>query len=112
MVWFLCACSDSVVPAEHDEARSKIIADVHNWAKVRSLPALLNDLNGSQPGDELFLAPRPATFSPVSKAYKRALLKVHPDKHMHDPLAHLAATERFKALNDAWIKYKKQMNRD
>lgn len=39
------------------------------------------------------------------------MLKVHPDKHMHDELAHFAATERFKALNDAFVRFKKQMNR-
>ncbi len=48
----------------------------------------------------------------ATQAYKRAMLKIHPDKHMHDELAHLAATERFKALNEAFVRFKKQMGRD
>jgi len=98
---------------EFENARSKAISDVAAWAKARTLPTLLNELNGAKdPSNELFVAPKPTSFSPVSRAYKKAIIKVHPDKHMHDPLAHVLATEKFKALNEAWIKFKKLMHRD
>ncbi len=98
---------------EFENARSKAVTDVAAWAKARTLPALLNELNGAKDAsNELFVAPKPTSFSPVSRAYKKAIIKVHPDKHMHDPLAHVLATEKFKALNEAWIKFKKLMHRD
>lgn len=88
------------------------MAEAAAWAR-RPLAALLNELNGaSTPNDDLFVPSRPPCYSPVSRAYKRALIRIHPDKHMADPLQHLAATEKFKALNDAFNKFKKAMNRD
>ena len=44
----------------------------------------------------------------VSKSYKRALLKIHPDKHMDNESKHLRATEVFKYVSQAFNEYKKK----
>jgi hypothetical protein len=45
------------------------------------------------------------TFAQAKSAYRKALMRVHPDKHMHDPEAAALATERFKALTNAFKAY-------
>ena len=75
------------------------------WAKQRSLFVMLNEINGAEPDSPLFLSNHPS-YSPVNRAYKKAMVKIHPDKHMHDPIAHAQANEKFKYLNDAFLKFK------
>ena len=42
----------------------------------------------------------------VKRAYRRALLKIHPDKHDQDDFeAHLRATEVFKVVNAAYLAF-------
>jgi DnaJ-class molecular chaperone len=44
---------------------------------------------------------RSDSLTPVAKAYRKAMLKIHPDKHVgSDWTAHQRATEMFKAVTD------------
>lgn len=50
-------------------------------------------------------------LSAVNKAYKRAVLRVHPDKHnMNDHRKHSQATELFKAVSEAFAHFKQAVN--
>ena len=77
-------------------------AEAKKWARHKSLHMLLNDINI---GDRAISAPGTSDLfllewdplEKVLKSYKRALLKIHPDKHAGSNLREQAkATEMFK----------------
>ena len=59
----------------------RVRAEVQVWAQQRSLFTMLNELNVDQP-DLILVTKPPPTFSPVNRAYKRLLPRIHPDKHV------------------------------
>ena len=93
-----------------ERAREAVLADVARWARGKDVRAMLNEIHGwSASGTpDLFLQPL-VSLAPVASAYKKALLKIHPDKvdAARDPLAHLRATEMFKTVNAAFEAFKK-----
>ena len=54
---------------------------------------------------------RSDTLADVSKSYKKALLRIHPDKHMDNESKHLRATEVFKYVSQAFNDYKKKYDK-
>jgi len=67
---------------------------------------MLNSLHSASSGDSLYLA-ADADLTQVSKVYKRALLKIHPDKQdPSDRAAMYRATELFKIVNTAFESFK------
>ncbi len=51
-----------------EAARDRIVAEVGAWAKARSLPQLLNELNAAtMPSDDLHVPNKVVSFTPVSK---------------------------------------------
>lgn len=54
---------------------------------------------------------RSDSLKEVSKSYKRALLRIHPDKHMDNESKHLRATEVFKYVSQAFNDYKKKFEK-
>lgn len=54
---------------------------------------------------------RHSTYDEVYKAFKMAVLKVHPDKHMGDFEDHAQATEIFKRLNEAFARYRQVVSK-
>ena len=58
--------------------------------------------------DDQYLA-RSADVDKIHKAYKKAVLKIHPDKvNSSDFEAHLKANEMFKAVNASYELFKKK----
>ncbi len=83
---------------------AKIIREVEMWAHNKPLYVMLNEINGERS------LKRFDTFAVVSKAYKRAILQIHPDKHMNDHGKFVRATEMFKYVNEAYQAYRKQVD--
>lgn len=53
---------------ELEEARARIVLEVAAWARTRSLPQLLNELNNaSAPTDDLHVSSKNVNFTPVNK---------------------------------------------
>jgi hypothetical protein len=88
------------------ETKDQIIKDVATWAKGKTIHVMLNEVNKyKSPSKKL---KRNHSFTPVNKAYRKALLKIHPDKHMAsgDFAAHTRATEMFKIINTTFTDFK------
>jgi hypothetical protein len=91
--------------ASDDEREQRIgTAEAKKWARNKSLHTMLNSINVgegsilSESAQDLLLFEWDPPAK-VLKAYKRALLKIHPDKHAGDGLrAEAKATELFKVL--------------
>lgn len=90
-----------------ERLRDAVLADVARWARGKDVRAMLNDIHGWTEGSAAYLE-KHASLAPVQLAYKKALLKIHPDKaDPKDPQAHLRATEMFKTVNAAFESFKK-----
>jgi hypothetical protein len=95
------------VRSRDERLRDAVLADVARWARGKDVRAMLNDIHGWAEGSAAFLE-KHASLAPVQLAYKKALLKIHPDKaDPKDPQAHLRATEMFKTVNAAFESFKK-----
>lgn len=62
-----------------EKQREAVLADVARWALGKDVRAMLNDIHGWTPGDGMYLE-KLASFAPVQLAYKKAVVKIHPDK--------------------------------
>jgi len=100
LLYFFC-CTD------RERLRERIVAEVEKWGNGKSLLSMLNDINHAKYGDKRYLH-KYATFTPVNRAYKRALLSIHPDKHMKHFKAFVRATEMFKFVNSSFVKFRKR----
>jgi len=87
---------------EKDDAR--IIAEVELWARNKPLYVMLNEVNGDR------ALKRTDNFAAITKAYRRAIIQIHPDKHMDDHAKFVRATEMCKYINEAYQTYKKLNN--
>lgn len=63
---------------------------------------MLNEINGDR------ALKRMETLNTITKAYRKAILLIHPDKHMGDHGKFTRATEMFKYVNEAFQQYRKQ----
>ena len=92
---------------ENERIRRQICHEVDRWKRNRSIRWLLNNINRASVGSPLYLPPY-ASFAVVSKVYKRALLKIHPDKHADRSLQERwRAEETFKAVNECFTQFRK-----
>ena len=95
--------------SREERLREAVLDDVARWARAKDIRSMLNDIHGwteGAPGGS-FLE-KHASFAPVQIAYKKALLKIHPDKvDAKDIQAHMRATEMFKTVNAAFETFKK-----
>jgi len=96
--------------AKQEVIRDRIIKEVNQWAKGKNIKKMLNDVLGLKTPDKNYLK-RYDTLTPVSKMYKKAILKIHPDKHMGDFAQYVRATELFKQVNGAFTSYKQKVDR-
>jgi len=80
---------------------AQITHEVEQWAKNKPIHTLLNEVNGDR------VVKATDGLAAVTKAYRRAMLKIHPDKHMTDPDSHVRATEMFKHVTAAYTLFKK-----
>lgn len=110
----LRAAQEKIEKMEHDkrEKENSILADrivkeVDMWSKNKSLHTMLNEVNGELESKPTGLK-KYDNAANVNKAYKRALLKIHPDKHMDDHGKFVRATEMFKCVNEAYQQWKKK----
>eukprot|EP01006_Ploeotia_vitrea_P044849 TRINITY_DN66880_c3_g1_i2.p1 TRINITY_DN66880_c3_g1~~TRINITY_DN66880_c3_g1_i2.p1 ORF type:complete len:482 (-),score=228.62 TRINITY_DN66880_c3_g1_i2:77-1522(-) len=91
---------------KREKIRERVLIEVAEWAQGRDIKDMLNVIHGSA------TLKRSSTLNDVNKMYKRALLKIHPDKHdQSDFEAHCRATETFKAVNDAFQAFKDRLNK-
>ncbi len=81
-------------------------SDIEKWASARTLHQMLNEINVVTAIDALYVK-RQDTPEHIHKAYKKAMLKVHPDKHV-EVAANIRATEMFKWVNEHYSEYKKR----
>jgi len=114
------ARSTSSEPSRHhlsqqqEKQKQSIIEDVQRWASGKDIRAMLNDIHGwTVDGPSLpDGTPNPylqihTSFAPVSNAYRKALVKIHPDKvAAGDTMAHVRATEMFKVVSAAFENFK------
>jgi hypothetical protein len=91
---------------EKETLKDAIIHEVDRWAKGRNIKSMLNELNGATSLEQAGFLKRSDGLKEVSKAYKKALLRVHPDKHMDSDAKHLRATEVFKYVSQAFNEYR------
>lgn len=91
---------------EKENLKDAIIHEVDRWAKGRSIKSMLNELNGATLLEHSGFLKRSDGLKEVSKAYKKALLRIHPDKHMDSDAKHLRATEVFKYVSQAFNDYR------
>lgn len=96
---------------EAEELNDRIVAEVAAWSKSRNIKVMLNEVMGYQPNHEHYIK-KTDGLPVVTKVYKKSLLKIHPDKHMSDPAAHIRATEVFKYINEEYQKYKKEQEEE
>lgn len=92
-----------------DRMRESVLEDVARWSRGKDVRAMLNDIHGWSAGEASFLE-KHTSFAPVQLAYKKALIKIHPDKvppGEDGGAAHLRATEMFKTVNAAFEAFKK-----
>lgn len=94
--------------AEKEKAlvADRITKEVEIWAKNKALYIMLNEINGeteTRGGLRRYDGP-----DKVNKAYKKALLKIHPDKHMNEHAKFVRATEMFKYVNEGYQQHKKK----
>jgi hypothetical protein len=84
-----------------------ISAEVTQWTLHKDIRAMLNDIHALSPSDATYLHSA-ASFQPVQLAYRRALLKIHPDKlvDQNDERSRHRATELFKHVNSAFELFK------
>jgi DnaJ-domain-containing protein 1 len=89
-----------------DSIRDGIIRSVEIWSSSRTLQQMLNEINAVTTQDELYVK---RTDGPerIQKAYRKAMLKCHPDKHVEFQ-ANCRATEMFKWVNEHYSSYKKR----
>lgn len=80
-----------------------ITTEVLQWTLHKDIRAMLNDIHALAPTDATYLHPA-ASLQPVQLAYRRALLKIHPDKlaDQSDERSRHRATELFKHVNSAF----------
>jgi hypothetical protein len=106
----------AAVDQNREQLRERIVHEVSRWAQGRHIKSMLNELNGLASIDAPGYLKRTDAFACVSKAYKKALLRIHPDKHMsgadgvHDG-KYLRATEVFKYVSQAFDEYKKKLDK-
>jgi hypothetical protein len=94
------------------QQQDKTKEEIENWARGKDIRQMLNDIHGVTSKDALFLSHK-CPFDLVSKSYKRALLKIHPDKV--DPTnieGTFRATEMFKAVNSCFELAREEADRD
>jgi hypothetical protein len=93
---------------EQLQRKDRIVSEVMKWAQHKTIFAMLNEINGKQSSSEQGHVSRNSSEDDLARAYKKAVLKCHPDKHMGDFEGHLRATERFKALHEKYSKRKEE----
>lgn len=70
---------------------------------------MINEINANS-GVNAAVLTRASNATDVGKLYKKALLKIHPDKHMGDWKQYMRATEMFKTVNASYSQYKRTGN--
>lgn len=109
MTWLGClTCVYRLFSVGRERRKATIIAEVEAWAKARSIRTMLNEINGHSPDHKLYLS-LTSPVATVNKAYKRAMLKIHPDKHMNDWEEQIRATEMFKEVTNKLQLFRKRM---
>lgn len=89
-------------------ANESVINDIHIWATVQCNNQLYQMLNSIHNTNELY---EWSDVNSIDKLYKRALLKLHPDKTDHsNQLLHTRHTEMFKQLTNRYELYKKSIH--
>lgn len=96
---------------DQELAAERIQQEVEEWSRGKDIRSMLNDILKYAPDNPNYLE-RHATLAPVTKAYKKSMLKIHPDKvGVDDFEAHVRATEMFKMVNSAFQTFKKANER-
>lgn len=97
-----------------ERAKEKVVLEVAAWAKKKNILQMLNDVSGKKPNEAGAHALRihynqsqksdnsssgylrnTDPLETVVKAYKKALLVIHPDKHMGDEIGSSFIHTRF-----------------
>lgn len=89
---------------------AQITKEVERWGRRYSLHEILNKINKSSRGHRLHVDRR-CSYTPIHKAFKRACLKIHPDKNMGSFESHTEATEKFKVVNELFTDFKQRVGR-
>lgn len=92
------------------ELGDRILREVKRWARGKGIKEMLNSICDLPKHHPRYLN-RLSGFDAVNRAYKHALIKIHPDKNMHSFEALTRATEKFKIVNGAFTAYKKRHDR-
>jgi len=93
--------------------REEVVSEIQTWSKHKDIRDMLNDVHVRYPSDAVdavdLRLDRSCGFDAIKASYKKALLKIHPDKHdQSDVQAYVRATEMFKVVHAAFVKLKAQ----
>ena len=97
--------------SKQDQERIKNNVDqwVAKWSYHRSLRQLLNSILGLKPHDSNYLK-RGCHHQEIVKSYRKALLRVHPDKHVNATFqTRYKACEMFKIISELYQKFQKKI---
>jgi GTPase SAR1 family protein len=93
-----------------NDIKANILREVQEWTRSKEIWHMLNDVRGIGPSDPDFLTAS-SSLADVSRGYKKACLKIHPDKVDSSSFAaHLRATEMFKTVSNAFEEFKSRTN--
>jgi hypothetical protein len=92
---------------QKEASRDRITAEIAKKTAGKNFFQLINEILGFKATNPEFIS-RITPFAVVNKFYRKALLKIHPDKvaNREDYNAVVTATEMFKAFMDSWNQYK------
>ena len=81
---------------------------IFKWSHHKSLRQLLNYILEAKPFDEEYID-RSANYKAITKAYRKAIMRIHPDKHVNSDFeTRYKAAEMFKIVVQLYEKYKKK----
>ena len=102
----------AIAAVSESDGDDAVVSSVESWSRNKSLHQILNELlRGSGDGADMIALHTGSSYTEYHRAYKRVLLRIHPDKHMFNRTAHCRANEIVKVVNSKWDEYKRKLDR-
>eukprot|EP00485_Elphidium_margaritaceum_P000256 CAMPEP_0202695956 /NCGR_PEP_ID=MMETSP1385-20130828/9377_1 /ASSEMBLY_ACC=CAM_ASM_000861 /TAXON_ID=933848 /ORGANISM="Elphidium margaritaceum" /LENGTH=539 /DNA_ID=CAMNT_0049352045 /DNA_START=28 /DNA_END=1647 /DNA_ORIENTATION=+ len=91
------------------QIRHRVDEWIHRWSYRRSFRQILNSILGYTSEHLQYISRRDQDYTSVMKQYKKALLLIHPDKHLNRTFEiQYKSSEMFKVLKESCDRYKRK----